>query len=113
MARKLVQLFAWITLGYIAFATLSPIGLRPVVTYNPAYERIAAYAILGVLFGLAYPQRIWMALGIVVSAAVILEGLQHLTPDRHGQLPDLIEKVSGGLLGAFIASAAVKHVLRW
>jgi uncharacterized membrane protein len=56
MARKLVQLFAWITLGYIAFATLSPIGLRPVVTYNPAYERIAAYAILGVLFG-AWPSR--------------------------------------------------------
>jgi hypothetical protein len=54
-----------------------------------------------------------MALGIVVSAAVILEGLQHLTSDRHGQLPDLIEKASGGLLGAFIASAAVKHVLRW
>jgi hypothetical protein len=54
----------------------------------------------------------WIALGIVAAAAVILEGLQHLTPERHGRLPDLIEKATCGLLGAFIASAAIKHLLR-
>ena len=86
MIRKLFVVLAWVSLGYIAYVTLSPIGLRPVATHNPAYERFAAYTILGVLFGLAYPRRIWMVLGVVVGAAIGLEGLQYLTPDRHGQL---------------------------
>jgi uncharacterized membrane protein len=114
MARKLLVFIAWFALGCIAFVTLSPIGLRPVVTDNPAYERFAAYAILGVLFGLAYPQRrIWLVISIVVGAAIVLEGLQNLTPDRHGHLPDLLEKASGGLFGALVACAAIKFLLRY
>jgi glycopeptide antibiotics resistance protein len=110
MIRKLFVVLAWVSLGYIAYVTLSPIGLRPVATHNPAYERFAAYTILGVLFGLAYPRRIWMVLGVVVGAAIGLEGLQYLTPDRHGQLADLIEKASGGLFGALIANAASSYL---
>ena len=86
MVRKLLVLLAWVSLGYIVYVTLSPIGLRPVASHNPAYERLVAYAIVGILFGLAYRGRAFMALGIVVGAAIALEGLQYLTPDRHGQL---------------------------
>jgi hypothetical protein len=64
-------------------------------TIPPAYERFVAYAIVGILFGLAYRGRAFMALVIVIGAAIALEGLQHLTPDRHGRL-DLLEKASGG-----------------
>ena len=112
MARKLLVFIAWIALGCVAFVTLSPIGLRPVVTDNPAYERFAAYAILGVLFGLTYPRRLWLVIGIVVGAAIVLEGLQNLTPDRHEHLADLLEKASGGLYGALLSCAAVELWLK-
>jgi 2-haloacid dehalogenase len=43
MVRKLLVLLAWVSLGYIVYVTLSPIGLRPVASNNPAYERLGAY----------------------------------------------------------------------
>jgi VanZ family protein len=89
---------------------LSPLGLRPVASHNPAYERFLAYAIVGILFGLAYRGRAFMALVIVIGAAIALEGLQHLTPDRHGRLVDLLEKASGGLLGVLIAVAVSRYL---
>ena len=49
MVRKLLVLLAWVSLGYIVYVTLSPIGLRPVASNNPAYERLVAYAIVGIL----------------------------------------------------------------
>ena len=112
MVRKLVVLLAWVSLGYIVFVTLSPIGLRPVASHNPAYERLVAYAIVGILFGLAYRGRGFMAPGIVVGAAIALEGLQSLTPDRHGRLVDLLEKISGALLGVLVAIAASRYLVR-
>jgi glycopeptide antibiotics resistance protein len=111
MVQKCLEILAWLTLGCIIFVTLSPIGLRPIVTRDPGYERLIAYAILGVLFGLAYPRRVWMTLCVVVGTAVILEGLQYLTPDRHGQLLDLLEKACGGLLGLLVANVASKYRL--
>jgi hypothetical protein len=113
VTRKFLVLLAWVALGFIVFVTLSPIGLRPIVTRDPIYERLVAYAILGVLFGLAYPRRSWLTLSIVLGSAIVLEGLQHLTPDRHGQLPDLVEKASGGLLGVVVANAASKYMPRF
>src|SRR3954451_61857 len=110
MVRKLLVVLAWVSLGYIVYVTLSPIGLRPVASENPAYERLVAYAIVGILFGLAYRGRIFMALGIVIGAAIALEGLQYLTPDRHGRLVDLLEKASGGLLGVLVAIAASRYL---
>ena len=110
MIKRCLVLLAWVALGFIVFVTLSPNGLRPVFTHDPIYERVAAYLILGVLFSLAYPRRIWMVVSIVVGTAVVLEGLQQLTPDRHGQLADLFEKASGGLLGVVVANAASKYL---
>ena len=62
MVRKLLVLLAWVSLGYVVYVTLSPIGLRPVASANVAYERLGAYAIVGILFGLAYRGRAFMAL---------------------------------------------------
>ncbi len=112
MVRKLLVLLAWVSLGYIVYVTLSPIGLRPVASNNPAYERFGAYAIVGISFGLAYRGRVFMSLGIVVGAAIALEGLQYLTPDRHGRLVDLLEKASGGVLGVSVAVAASRYLVR-
>jgi hypothetical protein len=73
--------------------------LRPVVTRNADLERFAAFAMLGLLFGLAYPHRRIADLSFVVSAAGVLEILQLITRDRHGHLLDAVTKAVGGTSG--------------
>ncbi|MET4391717.1 VanZ family protein [Bradyrhizobium sp. F1.4.3] len=79
-------------------ATLSPVGLRP-ETGHVRIERFAAYALLGTLFVAAYPHHFTRVMSLVLAAAVSLEALQHLTPDRHGHLIDAMEKIAGGVAG--------------
>ena len=111
MMQRLFQILAWLTLGYIAFVTLSPLGLRPTgIPHHPMYDRLFAYAILGVLFGLAYPHHRRISVCIVIGAAVALEGLQTLTPDRHAQLADLAAKTCGGLFGLLLAEGVRKYI---
>jgi len=108
MMRKLIILIAWCCLGSIAFVTLSPIGLRPEIG-SAGLERFAAYGVLGVLFVAAYPRRFVLVMTLILGAAVSLELLQHLTPDRHGHLADAAQKITGGLLG----SSAAKFAHLW
>jgi VanZ family protein len=39
--------------------------------------------------------------GIVAGSAVLLELVQVLTPDRHGEIHDAIEKIAGAAAGVF------------
>ena len=112
MFQRCIAVLAWVALAFIVFVTLSPIGLRPTLTHDPLYERIVAYAVLGLLFSLAYPRRIWVTLGFVIGAAIMLEGLQNLTPDRHGHLRDLAEKASGGWLGVTVGNTFSRYLPR-
>lgn len=110
MFRKALPIAAWSALIVIAFVTLSPLGLRPEIWSNPFYERFLGYAVLGLAFGMSYPRRALMVVGIVIGAAIALEGLQHLTPDRHGRLLDLVAKISGGLFGIVTGEVAARYL---
>lgn len=110
MYRKTVIVIAWTTLALIAFATLSPIGLRPHFG-GASIERFSAFALVGLLFGLAYPRHLWLVLTLVGGAAVGLEVLQHLTPDRHGEMRDAMVKLAGGVTGIWM-SLALHHTLK-
>jgi hypothetical protein len=83
MLQKLTAIAAWAALAVLVFATISPLGLRPVVTANPNIERFAAFAIVGLLFGLAYSRRLALDTLLMVIAAATLEAVQLMTPDRH------------------------------
>ena len=102
MLERLSATAAWLTLAIVAYVTLSPIGLRPAIT-NPDIERFGAYAIVGFLFVMAYPRRTILVLAIVIGTAVVLEALQFLTPDRHGEFANLVVKASGGVTGVVSA----------
>jgi VanZ family protein len=102
MFQKLVALAAWGTLAFIAFAALSPIGLRPHLA-NVGYEHVAAFAVAGLLFGQAYPRHIILVVVLVLGSALLLELLQLITPDRHARLLDLGQKLLGGSVGIAIA----------
>lgn len=111
MLRKVVLFIAWATLLLIVFATLSPIGLRPHFA-GVSVERFGAFAIVGLLFGLAYPTRLGLVLACVGGAAVGLEVLQHLTPDRHGEVRDAMVKLAGSIAGvgtAFVLNRVLKR----
>ncbi|UGV25072.1 VanZ family protein [Rhodopseudomonas boonkerdii] len=102
MFQRIVIILAWLMLLAIAFATLSPIGLRPHLG-DVSGERFLAFAALALLFGMAYPRHLWLVAFMVGGVAVGLEVLQHLTPDRHGRVPDALVKLSGGFAGAGLA----------
>lgn len=102
MFRKIIIILAWSTLLAIAFATLSPIGLRPHVG-DVTGERFLAFAVVGLLFGVAYARHLWLVALMVGGAAVGLEVLQHLTPDRHGEISDALVKLAGALTGTGLA----------
>ena len=99
MTRTLFKVLAWAALIAIAAATLSPIGLRPRLPVPVDLERSAAFLGLGLLFALAYPRRIWVALAIVLIGAFGLEWLQELRPDRHGRFDDALIKSIGAMIG--------------
>jgi hypothetical protein len=105
MLHKLLAIAAWASMAFIAYATLSPIQARPTVA-GADLEHVAAFAVAGVLFCLAYPRRIILVCPIVLGSAVLLEYLQTLTPDRHGTVVDALEKIAGGVLGICVATAA-------
>ncbi|WNV12386.1 VanZ family protein [Tardiphaga sp. 709] len=112
MYRKTIIVVAWTTLALIAFATLSPIGLRPHFG-GVSLERFGAFALVGLLFGLAYPRHLWFVLTLVGGAAVALEVLQHLTPDRHGEVRDALVKLAGGVTGIGISLALHQTLKRF
>jgi VanZ family protein len=105
MLHKLIGLAAWGLLAFIAYATISPIQDRPTLPASTSFEHLAAFAILGALFSLAYPQKVVLVCLIVLGSAVLLELLQLLTPDRHGRVPDAIEKIAGGVVGIVVGRA--------
>lgn len=107
----MLALFAWASLAFVAVVTLSPIGMRPVLM-PPGYEHFLAFAVIGLLFGLAYPRH-WLLIGLaVIGSAIGLELLQLVAPGRHGRLLDLMQKIAGGVCGLTLATLITARLPR-
>jgi VanZ family protein len=98
MIQKLSIAASWLALAFIAFVTLSPMGARPSLG-SSHLEHFIAFALIGLAFALAYPNRVLLVVVIVVGAALGLEALQLLTPDRHARATDALVKSLGGISG--------------
>jgi VanZ like family len=103
MLHKLLSIAAWAALALVVLVTVSPLEMRPVLTADPNIERFAAFAMLGLLFGLAYPRRLVIDASFVVIAAGVLEAVQLVTRDRHGHVADAFVKAAGGAFGVAVA----------
>jgi hypothetical protein len=101
MIQRLFLVAAWLALAFIAFATLSPLRDRPVVT-SPHLEHFAAFALMGLAFARGYPNHLLFIVAVVIGSAFALETLQFLTLDRHGRLLDALFKAGGGFFGTVI-----------
>ncbi len=109
--RRLARIMAWLCLGYIAFVTVGPIGVRPETGVSPQLERLVAFAVVGALFAAAYPRHILLAALVVIGAAIVLEAFQLLEPSRHGRLFDASIKIVGGVIG-LVAGSIFARLMR-
>ena len=99
-----LRLLFWCLLAGLAFVTLAPLGMRPIL--GPAnLERALAYAGFGLVAALAYPRQRMFVLAAVVVVAGLLEYGQSLTASRHGRLADFLVKAAGGAAGWLAACA--------
>ncbi len=115
MFYKSLAVTAWGMLAFIVYATISPVQDRPTLPTSSAFEHSIAFAVLGILFCLAYSRRVILVWLVVLGSAVTLELLQFFTPDRHGRVRDAIEKMAGGAFGILAARAMLyfKQANRW
>ncbi len=111
MTTKVSRWAAWLLVLAIALFTLVPIGLRPVSGAPVNLERFAAFALIGVCFGLGYPRHRFAILLVVIGIVGALELAQQLVPSRHGRLPDGILKAAGALLGLAAATISTHSKL--
>jgi hypothetical protein len=110
LLRRAALLVGLACLAGIAFATLSPIDLRPHVA-RMGVEHVGAFFVLALFLGIARPRRLAVVGLCLLVAAAGLEIAQHLVPGRHGRMVDFLMKAAGGGLG-LAASAIVDHWLR-
>ncbi|WP_164105546.1 VanZ family protein, partial [Stenotrophomonas maltophilia] len=88
----LLPIAAWGLLAAVFVATVGPIQLRPITGHSVGLERFLALAVIGGLFGLAYPKRWPLVLALVLGSAAAFELMQHLSPGRHGRIADFAVK---------------------
>jgi VanZ family protein len=114
MLKQFTALAAWIALGFIVYATLSPLSERPSLlvtetSLSVVIERFGAYGLMGLLFGVAYTRRLGLVLLVVLGSAIGLELLQLFIADRDARLIDVVEKLAGGIAG--IGASQVLYAL--
>ena len=113
MFRTLTAVAAWLSLAFIAYATLSPLNERPEISgLFSHFDHYFAYAVAGGLFAYAYPRQTLFVCIIVFGSAILLELAQLLTPDRHARVLDALRKLIGGVLGIAFARLIISHWFR-
>jgi hypothetical protein len=112
---RLVQFAAWLSIAVIAYFTMASVSvvysiyqaLSPWLMHlgignYAVLEHLIVFALFGAIFYIAYPARTFMVCCIVLGSTIAFELMQNLTADRHGTLPDALEKLVGGACGIFI-----------
>ena len=109
----LLRLFAWLLAAAVTFATLGPAFMRPHSDLSQDGEHALAFVLVGLAFGLAYPQHRLPAVGISVVAIGLLEILQLWAPGRHARLEDFVVDALAACFGFAIAAGSDWMVARW
>ena len=108
--HRILPIIAWAFLTFIAFATLSPLSLRPELTETEPYlvvvlERVGAFGLFGLLFIISYPERPRTVGLVVFGSTAALELAQAFLPHRHAGFVDALEKIVGGGAGIMLGVA--------
>ena len=101
----LLRLFAWLLAAAVTFATLGPASYRPHSNLGQDGEHAFAFVLVGLAFGLAYPQQRLRASIIAMAAIAAIEILQLWAPGRHARLEDFMVDAAAAWVG-FLMTAA-------
>lgn len=110
MITKVARAAAWLLVLAAIVLTLGPQKVRPYTGINHDLEHGLAFALVGLAFGLGYPNHRIMLAVLAVAAAGLMEFLQQWVPGRHAYVRDFVVNGLGACAG--IAAAALLDRLR-
>lgn len=99
MVVKIARIAAWLLIVAIVVMTLGPPTVRPVSGFNRSLEHVAAFALLGLAFGLGYSTRRMLLALTGVAVAALMETLQQIVPGRHAYFSDFVINAAGACAG--------------
>jgi VanZ family protein len=99
------RIFAWLLAAAVALATLGPARYRP-LNYNLGQdgEHALAFALIGLVFGLAYARNRLLTAAIAIVLTGALEILQLWAPGRHARLEDFAVDALAAMAGLVAAA---------
>jgi hypothetical protein len=100
----ILKILAWLLAAAVAFATLGPPGLRPHSYLGQDGEHALAFVLIGLAFGLAYPQRRLLTAMIAGAMTGLIEILQFWAPGRHARLSDFVVDALAACAGLALAA---------
>ena len=112
MLRHLAKLAAWAALAAIVLLSLLPPGT---ILAEPANfsDRAFRYAVLSLLWVVAYPRGLLAVSLLIGCVAVGSEALQWILPGRSGTIVHLLTKLAGTSAGIVVGVLGLMLVGMW
>ena len=101
----ILRTLAWLLVAAATFATLGPARYRPHSSLGHDGEHAAAFVLIGLAFGLAYPRHRLLTSAIAVVLTGMIEILQLWAPGRHARFEDFVVDALAALAGLAVAAA--------
>lgn len=102
----LLRLVAWLLAVAVTFVTLGPQDVRPHPVLGQQGDHALAFLLIGIFFGLAYPQRRWTVSAVAVALIGLLEIMQFWVPGRHARFEDFVVDALSACVGFALSAAA-------
>jgi VanZ family protein len=100
----LLRLLGWILAAAVTFATLGPPQFRPQSNFGQDGEHALAFALMGLVFGLAYTRNRLLTSVISVVMVGVIEILQLWAPGRHARFEDFVVDALASCAGLAFAA---------
>lgn len=99
MAKRILQIAAWLLALMIAVLSLVPPWYRPVTDIPHPFEHFAIFLIMGLAFGLGYSTSYLSQFLPLATFTAVIEIAQLWAPGRHARFSDFLINVLGMATG--------------
>ena len=101
------RVVAWIIVIGLIIVSLVPAPLRPGTGASHNFEHFGSFLLAGIIWCLAYADRLLLWLGTMSVFAGSVELLQILVPGRHARFSDFAVDALGGCAGVLVTFLVV------